>query len=63
MRINGASVALVKDEKLVFAKGYGYADVEGKEKVEPDHLFRIASVSKLITATAIMKLRKKVSCN
>jgi len=57
--INGASVALVKDEKLVFAKGYGYADMEKKVKVEPDHLFRIASVSKLITATAIMKLQEE----
>jgi len=58
-RINGVSVALVKDQKLVFAKGYGYADVENKEKVEPDHLFRIASISKLITATAIMKLQEE----
>ena len=58
-RINGVSVAMVKDEKLVFAKGYGYADVENKVKVEPDHLFRIASVSKLITATAIMKLKEE----
>ena len=58
-RINGVSVALVKDQKLVFAKGYGYADLENKEKVEPDHLFRIASVSKLITATAIMKLQEE----
>jgi CubicO group peptidase (beta-lactamase class C family) len=58
-RIKGASVALVKDQKLVFAKGYGYADVENNVKVEPDHLFRIASVSKLITATAIMKLKEE----
>ncbi|WP_195715222.1 serine hydrolase [Ancylomarina sp. 16SWW S1-10-2] len=58
-RIEGASVAIVKNEKLVFAKGYGYADVDKKEKVEPDHLFRIASVSKLITATAIMKLKEE----
>ena len=58
-RIKGASVALVKDEKLIFAKGYGYADEENKVKVEPDHLFRIASVSKLITATAIMKLKEQ----
>lgn len=58
-RIKGASVALVKDQKLVFAKGYGYADEENKVKVEPDHLFRIASISKLITATAIMKLKEE----
>lgn len=54
--IRGASVAISKDEELVYAKGFGYANVEKNEKVKPGHLFRIASVSKLITATAIMKL-------
>lgn len=57
--VSGATVAVVKDGKLVFAKGYGYSDVENEEKVEPSHLFRIASVSKLITATAIMKLQEE----
>ena len=55
-QIQGASVAITKDEELVYAKGFGYADKEKKEEVKPGHLFRIASVSKLITATAIMKL-------
>ncbi|MFP4367937.1 MAG: serine hydrolase domain-containing protein [Bacteroidales bacterium] len=54
--IKGASIAVAKDGKLVFAKGIGYADAETKEPVEPKHLFRIASVSKLITATTIMKM-------
>ncbi|MFO7923834.1 MAG: serine hydrolase domain-containing protein [Bacteroidales bacterium] len=54
--IKGASIAVAKDGKLVFAKGIGYADAEAKEQVEPRHLFRVASVSKLITATAIMKM-------
>lgn len=54
--IAGASVAIVKDEKLVYSKGFGYADKENQINVEPKHLFRIASVSKLITAVAIMKL-------
>ncbi len=57
--VAGATVAVVKDKKLVFAKGYGYADLENKKKVEPSHLFRVASVSKLITATAIMKLKEE----
>ncbi len=57
--VAGATVAVVKDEKLIFAKGYGYANVENEEPVEPSHLFRIASVSKLITATAIMKLNEE----
>ncbi len=54
--IKGASVAISKDEELVYAKGFGYANVEKKEEVKPGHLFRIASVSKLITAAAVMKL-------
>lgn len=54
--LKGLAVAIVKDGKLIFAKGYGYADVEAKISVSPEQLFRIASVSKLVTAVAIMKL-------
>lgn len=57
--INGATVAIAKDNKLIFAKGYGYADTENKTEVHPNNLFRIASVSKLVTATAIMKLQEE----
>jgi len=55
-KIKGASVAISKDEELVYAKGFGYANEEKNEKVKPGHLFRIASVSKLITAAAVMHL-------
>jgi CubicO group peptidase (beta-lactamase class C family) len=54
--INGISVAVTKDEELVYAKGFGFADTLRKEAVKPGHLFRIASLSKLITAAAVMKL-------
>lgn len=54
--IMGASVAITDHEKLVYAKGFGIANDETGEKVQPGHLFRIASVSKLITAVAIMHL-------
>jgi CubicO group peptidase (beta-lactamase class C family) len=54
--LKGVSLAIVKDEKLIYAKGFGYADEAKKEIVTPHHLFRIASVSKLITAVAVMKL-------
>ncbi len=57
-KIKGASLAVVKDGAIVYAKGYGYANVASKEPVEAYHLFRIASVSKLITATGIMQLVK-----
>lgn len=54
--LTGASVAVVKDGRLVYARGFGYADKEKKERVTPAHKFRVASVSKLITAVAVMKL-------
>jgi len=55
-KIQGASMAVTKDERLVYAKGFGIANSETGEEVKPGHLFRIASVSKLITAVAVMKL-------
>jgi len=61
--IAGASVAIVKDEKLIYSKGFGYADKENHIKVEPKHVFRIASVSKLITAVAVMKLVEEGKLN
>ena len=54
--VPGASYAVVKDGKLVMVRGYGLADVETQEVVTPTSLFRIADISKPITATAIMKL-------
>jgi N-acyl-D-amino-acid deacylase len=47
---------VVRDGKLIYARGFGYADVETGTLVQPDALFRIASVSKPITSVAIMKL-------
>ena len=52
----GASIAIAKDGKLVYTKGFGYADRENEVPVEPYHQFRVASVSKLITAVGIFKL-------
>ena len=55
--IAGATIAVVKDGKLLFAKGYGYADVKNKKPVSAqDTLFRPGSISKLFTWTAIMQL-------
>src|SRR5688572_17488924 len=54
--IPGGAVAVLRDGKLIYARGFGYADVENKTPVQPDALFRIASVSKPITGVAIMKL-------
>lgn len=56
-KIPGSDVVVVKDGKEVFKKGYGYSNLDKKIEVNPDEtLFPAASVSKLFTATAIMKL-------
>lgn len=55
--VPGAAVVVIKDNKEIFKKGYGYSDVENKVLVDPDKTtFPLGSVSKLFTATAIMKL-------
>ena len=54
--IPGGVVAVVKDGRLVYARGFGLADVDAAEAVEPDARFRVASISKPITAMAVMKL-------
>lgn len=52
--LKGAALAVTRNDSLVYAKGYGIAD-EG-EAMQPGTVMRIASVSKLITAVAVMKL-------
>jgi CubicO group peptidase (beta-lactamase class C family) len=52
----GMSIAIVKDGRLVFAKGYGNTDIGTGERMNPADRFRIASVSKPVTSIAIMKL-------
>ena len=56
--IPGATVALAKDGKLIYMRGFGTADRFGAEVTQPYHMFRIMSVSKPVTAIAIMKLRE-----
>lgn len=54
--IPGASLAVTKDSRLVYARGFGFADVEKQLPVQPESLFRVASVSKPVTGVAICKL-------
>lgn len=53
----GLSIGLVHDQTLVWARGFGRADVEARRPATPDTLYRIASITKLFTATAIVQLR------
>src|SRR5579859_5118038 len=55
--IAGAVISIVKDGKVLFARGYGYSDVDKKTPVSPDNtLFRPGSISKLFTWTSVMQL-------
>ena len=53
--VPGLSVAIAKNERLIFAKGYGVTDTDTKTPVTIHSRFRLASISKSFTATAIMK--------
>ncbi len=57
--VAGASVAVAKNGKLIFAKGYGYSDTTSMTVTEPYNRFRIASISKLVTAVAVLKLNEE----
>lgn len=57
LHIPGAVFVFVKNGQVFFKKGYGYADLENEIAVDPDRtLFRVASVSKVLTITAVMQL-------
>jgi N-acyl-D-amino-acid deacylase len=55
-KVAGASLAVTTQGRLVAARGYGYADLATRTPVSRDSLFRIASISKPITAVAILQL-------
>jgi len=50
------SVAVVKDGKVVYAKGFGFADLENDVPAAPETVYRIGSITKQFTATMIMQL-------
>ncbi len=52
----GGALAVARGERVVYARGFGYADRDKKEPVEPDALFRIASVTKTLTSVAVLQL-------
>ncbi len=57
--VPGAALAVTDHGRLVLARGYGFADIAAQTRVQPDSLFRIASLSKPITAVAILQLVEK----
>ncbi len=53
----GLSIAVVFDQELVWSKGYGYSDIEKQIATTPSTVYRIGSVTKLFTSTAVLHLR------
>ena len=62
-QLKGASLAVTRNDSLLYAKGYGWADKEKGIEMAPGHILRMASVSKLLTATGIMVLQDKGMLN
>lgn len=62
-KVPGASLSVARQGRIVYDRGFGYADRDAKEKVAAGARFRIASISKPITAVAILQLaeRKKLA--
>lgn len=59
--LKGASLAIMRNDSLLYAKGYGWAEEAKGIEMEPSHILRMASVSKLITAAGIMVLQDRDS--
>lgn len=60
-QIKGASLSIMRNDSLLYSKGYGWADEQKGIEMEPKHILRMASVSKLITAVGIMVLQERDS--
>lgn len=54
--VPGASIAISKNEKMIYAKGYGMANTSTSEAVTPKSVLRVASISKMFTGVSILKL-------
>ena len=57
--LQGVSLSIMRNDSLLYAKGYGWADEEKDVRMSPGIIMRMASVSKLLTATGIMVLQEQ----
>lgn len=58
-RIPGLSIAIVHDQEIIYARGFGWADRKRNLRATPHTVYRMGSISKVFTATAIMQLAEK----
>jgi CubicO group peptidase (beta-lactamase class C family) len=56
LRIPGMSAVIIRNQEVVWAKGFGYADYENRVPATPDTVYHVASITKPIAATLIMQL-------
>lgn len=57
--ITGVSIALVDDQRIVWQKGFGYADLENETPATPETVYRAGSIAKVFTAAATMQLAEQ----
>ena len=57
--ITGISIALIDDQKVIWQKGFGFADLENKIPATPETIYRAGSISKVFTAAATMQLAEQ----
>jgi CubicO group peptidase (beta-lactamase class C family) len=62
-KITGASVSIVDGNEMFYSKGFGFADKANKKLVNSDTIFRIGSITKVFTASAIMQLAEQGKIN
>lgn len=55
----GLGACIAKGDKIIWEGAYGYADLEEKKPLREDNIFQLASLSKVVTATALMQLYEK----
>ena len=56
LNVVGLSISVIENNKISYSQGFGYADIDKSIKTATNTIYRIASISKSITASAIMKL-------
>lgn len=61
--VTGLSIALVDDQRVVWAQGFGYADKQSDIKATPDTVYHLGSIAKVFTATAAMQLAEQGKLN